>query len=97
MCAKNLQVKVGRCITGINVLFDQSVLDNVIWYKAVARAGLKAGGRGQWVTSVDGKREYSKGEYTVPVLDWRGRVQLIAARGVECTATTETGGHPVEL
>jgi hypothetical protein len=71
---KNLQVKVGSCITGINVLFDRRVPDTVIRYKAAARAGLKAGGRGQWVTSVDGEREYSKGVYTVPVLDLKGRV-----------------------
>ncbi len=46
------------------------------------------------MTSVDGEREYSKGVYTVPVLDLKGRVQLIVARGVECTATAETGGAP---
>jgi hypothetical protein len=28
--------------------------------------------------------------YTVPVLDLKGPVQLIVARGVGCTATTET-------
>ncbi len=46
------------------------------------------------ITSVDGEMEYSKGVYTVPVLDLKGRIQLIVARGVECTATAETGGAP---
>jgi hypothetical protein len=45
--AKTLQVKVVECITGINVLFDQSIPDTVIRYRAAARAGLKAGGCGQ--------------------------------------------------
>jgi hypothetical protein len=90
-CAKNLQVKVGCRITGINVLFDWSVPDTVIRYRAAERASLRAGGRGQWVTSVDGESEYSKG---VPVLDLKGHVQLIVARGVEYTATTETRGVP---
>ncbi len=44
-CAKILQMKVGCRITGINVLFDRSVPDTVIRYRAAARASLRAGGR----------------------------------------------------
>ncbi len=91
-CAKYLQMKVGRRITGINVLFNRSVPDTVIRYGAAARAGLRAGRRGQWVTSVEGEREYTKGVHIVPVVDLKGHVQL--ARDVECTATTETRGVP---
>jgi hypothetical protein len=35
-----------------------------------------------------------QGVYTVLVLDSKGRVQLIVARGVDCMATTESGGAP---
>ena len=40
--AKNLQVKVGRRVTGFNVLCDESVLDTVNRYGAAAKIGLNA-------------------------------------------------------
>jgi hypothetical protein len=42
------------------------------------------------VTTVNGRREYSKDVYNVPLLDPEGYVQLIRARGVKSTSTNET-------
>ncbi len=83
---KTLQVKVGNCITDTSALFDQSVPDTVVRYRVAAGAGLKAGGLGRWLPSMDEEAEFSSCEYTVLVLNWKGQTQLIVARGVGYTA-----------
>jgi hypothetical protein len=87
---KHLQVKVGRRMACINVLFDKSVPDMVIRYGAVAMLSLKIGGTGQWVTTVDGKKEYSRGLYQMPLLNMEGYVEPIRVSSVQSTAHIET-------
>jgi hypothetical protein len=72
---KSLHVKVGRHVTGLNVLFDESVPDTVIRYGAAAKVSLKTDEFCQWVNTVDRKKEYSKGLYSVPLLDSEGYIQ----------------------
>jgi hypothetical protein len=89
--AKSLHVKVGRRVTCLNVLFDKSVPDTMIRYGTAAKVGLRADEYCEWVTTVDGKREYCKGLYCMPLLDAEGYGQLIKANGVRSAAHIETG------
>jgi hypothetical protein len=44
----------------------------------------------------NGEPELSSCEYTMPVMDWMGSIQLIKARGVNYTAYTEAWRVPAE-
>ncbi len=89
--AENLQVKIRCCVTSLKVLFDKSMPDTVIRYGMAVKLGLKIGGTGQWVTTVDGKKEYSRGLYHVPLLGTESYIELVRANVVRSTAHIETG------
>jgi hypothetical protein len=91
MRVKHLQVRVRDSMTCITVLFDNYVPNTVIRYGAAAKLCLKEGRAGQWVTTADGKREYSEAWYQVPLLNTEGYIRLTRACGVQSIAHIETG------
>jgi hypothetical protein len=68
----------------------------VIGNRVAAEASLRLSGCSKQISSEDGEAEYSSCEYTVPVLYWKGHMQLIVARGVEYTAFTEAKKVPAK-
>jgi hypothetical protein len=91
MRVKHLQVKLRDGVTRITVLFDRNVPDTVVRCGTAAMLGWKAGKAGQWVTTANRKREYSRTRYQVPLFTTEGYVKLIEARGVLSIAHIETG------
>ncbi len=91
MRVKHLQVKLRDGVTRITILFDKNVLDTVVRCGAAAMLGWKADKAGQWVTTANGKREYSRTWYQVPLFTMGGYVRLTGVRGVLSIAHTETG------
>jgi hypothetical protein len=78
-------------VTRITVLLDKNVPDTVVRYVAAAVLGWETGKAGQWVTTANGKREYSKTWYQVPLLTTEGYVRVTRACGMLSIAHIETG------
>jgi hypothetical protein len=91
MLVKHLQVKLRDGVTPITVLFEKNVPDTVVQCGVAAMLGWKASKAGQWVTTANGKREYSRTWYQVPLFTMEGYVRLTGAHGVLSIAHIETG------
>jgi hypothetical protein len=91
MLVKHLQVKLRDGVTRITVLFNKNVPDTVVQCGGAAMLGWKASKAGQWVTTTNGKREYSRTWYQVPLFTMEGYVRLTGARGMLSLAHIETG------
>ena len=67
-------------------MFDSSALHTLILHTAAARAALAPDKQKKWVMSPDsGKMEESSCGYSVPLMDCRGNVHFLKARGVDYT------------
>ncbi len=90
MRVKHLQVRLRSGMTRITVLFDVNVPNTMIRWGTATMLGWKASKAGQWVTSANGKREYSRTRYHVPLLNVDGYVKLTEAHGMLSIAHIET-------
>ncbi len=77
-------------MTRITILFDENVPNTVIRCGTETMLGWKASKAGQWVTSANGKREYSRTRYQAPLLTVDGYVRLTEAHGMLSIAHIET-------
>jgi hypothetical protein len=84
------QMKLRNGMTRITVLFDKNVPNTMVRCGTAEMLGWKASKAGQWVTSANGKREYSRTRYQAPLLTTEGYVKLTEACGVLSIAHIET-------
>ncbi len=94
---KHLKVRTEERTLRISALFDTSVPDTTVGYRAAAILGLKGGRACHQVTTADGKNEMSYAWYNVPLLNTGGRTKQVRASGVLSTARIKNGGKNREV
>jgi len=83
---QTIRAGVGGTGTALKVMFDINTPHTLIRHAAAARAALTPKGHKRWVMSPDsGKMEESSCGYSVPLMDCRGNVHFLKARGVDYT------------
>jgi hypothetical protein len=83
---QTIRTGTGGAGTGLKVMFDSYAQHTLILHTAAARAALTPDKQKKWVMSPDsGKMEESSCGYSVPLMDCRGNVHFLKARGVDYT------------
>jgi hypothetical protein len=83
---QTIRTGTGGAGTGLKVMFYGRAPHTLILHTAAARAALAPVGQEKWVMSPDsGEMEESSCGYSVPLMDCRGNVHFLKARGVDYT------------
>jgi hypothetical protein len=81
---QTIRMGTGGADTGLKVMFDSRAPHTLILHTAAARAALAPVGQEKWVMSPDsGEMDESSCGYSVPLMDCRGNVHFLKARGVD--------------